>query len=602
MLARRARLTFGLFGIGYAIVTPGCEGGGPRKYSQNGGSAGLGGAAVTGGVSATGGGAGGVSVGGSGGGSSGGVASSAGGTSSAGAVANGGAVSTAGAISVGGVTSGGASVTSGGTTSAEAGGGGEAGAPSVGCVPECVAGNLCVAGQCKPCGASAQICCAANTCVAGLSCSSNGVCGCGGPNQVCCAGEVCDAGLSCDSSGVTPTCSCGSIGARCCAPATSTEAPTCLGSAVCAGAKCGCIAEQSIGYGSLMVRRTDGTVWRTNHADNIPLAEVMYANGDPLVATQIASGYQIGCAIVPGGNLWCFPITGTLTDSTYLGAGLGSTDSTTLPVRVVTSTSGTPLTGVVQVAAAASHATGVFCAVTSDGSVWCWGNGGNGQLGHGDTSSSNIARKVLDTATTPFTGAAEVRVGYNVACARKTDGTVWCWGINSVGVLGVPSTARAYSYYPIQVPLVGTGTQKLADRLIAGPTYAYCAIMRDGSVQCWGQNASSQASGVASQEVTPTVVLRAAGGTALTGVVDLSANTGNAVCVKTADLQILCWGDIRGGIKQYPSTYVDASNLAVTNVRGNLAGGLYFTYVDSNGRLTLAGSVTGQQLTCVSSP
>ena len=49
--------------------------------------------------------------------------------------------------------------------------------------------------------------------------------------------------------------------------------------------------------------------------------------------------WQIGCAVV-GGGVWCFP-SGTVTDSTLLGAGLGSSDVTSTPVQVVTAVGGT---------------------------------------------------------------------------------------------------------------------------------------------------------------------------------------------------------------------------------------------------------------------
>ncbi len=73
----------------------------------------------------------------------------------------------------------------------------------------------------------------------------------------------------------------------------------------------------------------------------------------------------------------------------------------------------------------------VSCAVTGDGSVWCWGTNASGQLGNGTNSgTSNIPVQVLaSTGGTPFTGASEAVLTNQSACALKAaDRSIWCWG------------------------------------------------------------------------------------------------------------------------------------------------------------------------------
>ncbi|MGC4090916.1 MAG: hypothetical protein QM756_24195 [Polyangiaceae bacterium] len=515
-------------------------------------------------------------------------------------MSGGSSASAGGKLSSGGAAtaSGGSAATSGGAISSVAGAGGEGGQGPALCVPACAQGKVCVEGSCVICGGADQVCCGEDNCAANLSCNSAKKCTCGGSNEMCCSGDLCNTGLSCDTSGAQHLCSCGQLGARCCAAETPGGDSTCLGQNLCAGSKCSCIAEVQAGPNNELVRRVDGVVWRAANTTGATFNQVKYTQGTPLLATAVAASAAIGCAITPSGTVWCFPIDGTLSDSTFLGAGLGPTDATTAPVQVVTAASGPALTNVVQLSASATTTNNSFCAVVSDGSAWCWGYGGSGQLGRGDTSNSNFARKVLVNATTAFSNASEIRVGSETTCARKTDGSVWCWGTNGYGELGAMPSALASSYHPIQVTLIGTTAQRTATRLITGPHATYCAIMQDTSVECWGNNNYQQAGVPDGAYQPPSAVLLAADSAALTGVVDLADAGIAAVCARTIDRQILCWGFTNTGITAYPRSFVDSTHTAVTDIRGNLAGGSLFAYVDVSGRLTAGGVVQAQQPPC----
>ena len=71
----------------------------------------------------------------------------------------------------------------------------------------------------------------------------------------------------------------------------------------------------------------------------------------------------------------------------------------------------------------------------TDGTIWAFGNGNEGQLGLGDRSSWNIPRKIgLDNDWEEFSAGTAHSV------ARKTDGTLWVWGDNQNGLLGDQAT------------------------------------------------------------------------------------------------------------------------------------------------------------------
>jgi alpha-tubulin suppressor-like RCC1 family protein len=82
-------------------------------------------------------------------------------------------------------------------------------------------------------------------------------------------------------------------------------------------------------------------------------------------------------------------------------------------------------TGAVQIVAGAFHT----CARKDDGTVWCWGHNEYGQLGDGTTADSVVPVEV----TALGSAAVEIAAGADHTCARTVDGALWCWGWNKQG-------------------------------------------------------------------------------------------------------------------------------------------------------------------------
>merc|ERR1712127_61742 len=72
------------------------------------------------------------------------------------------------------------------------------------------------------------------------------------------------------------------------------------------------------------------------------------------------------------------------------------------------------------------------CAITSDGSLYCWGSNHYGQLGVGHTT--NLPTPTLVTGLS--LGVVDLSGGYWHKCAVKVDRSVWCWGSGFSGALG----------------------------------------------------------------------------------------------------------------------------------------------------------------------
>ena len=359
-----------------------------------------------------------------------------------------------------------------------------------------------------------------------------------------------------------------------------------------------CMKQVSGTYDSVVLARFfDDTLWVA--PNSATYTRIDNANA-PIVATDCAAsgssayGAAVGCAIA-GDGTWCFPLAGPVLDSTSFGAGLGQvTTNSALQVVTAKDAGAPPLRDAVQLAGGMNGGGATFCAVTSDGKLWCWGYNTNAYLGHGDSDSANYARPVMLDPGTEFTQVLEVRVGFDSTCARKADGTVWCWGNNGYAELGhLPASDPEQSAYPIPVTLPAA-----AIRLAASPGNTHCAILADTSVVCWGRNEYAQA-GAASvrQAVPPTLLQVAAEGPAFKGVLDLAPDRGmRAMCANTGKPGLWCWGDVLEGNdagSPYPLLAASAPNGRIDapmSASGARDGKLI--YVNPNGRLVFGAGAT----------
>ena len=210
----------------------------------------------------------------------------------------------------------------------------------------------------------------------------------------------------------------------------------------------------------------DGT--STNRLSPFPTLSL----GTNREAVAISSGGYHTCVILDDGSVSCWGYDG------YGQLGTTSGSSTNYPQP--TSSLGAGRTAVA-ISSGQSHT----CAILDDGSVSCWGANNNGQLGDGTTN-----RRYSPTQTSSL-GSARTAVaissGEYHTCAILDDGSTSCWGRNDYGQLGDGTMTQRNT--PTQITSLMTGPTAVA--ISAGNGYT-CAILNNGSVSCWGKNSVGQ--------------------------------------------------------------------------------------------------------------
>lgn len=125
------------------------------------------------------------------------------------------------------------------------------------------------------------------------------------------------------------------------------------------------------------------------------------------------------------------------------------------------------------------------CAVLRAGGILCWGDNSKGQLGEDDVAALPAER---EPTRLPARDAVEVVAGDAFACARDSQGDVWCWGSGDRGQLGQPDQATLQLIRELRAHVQ---LSRPAIQLSAGDSHV-CALLDDRSISCWGDNLNGQ--------------------------------------------------------------------------------------------------------------
>ena len=179
--------------------------------------------------------------------------------------------------------------------------------------------------------------------------------------------------------------------------------------------------------------------------------------------------------------------------------------------------------------------------IKTDGTLWAWGRNtsGYGRLGLNNKTSYSSPAQI------PGTTWSQIAANGFATMATKTNGTLWTWGNGNVGQLGINNQTNYSS--PKQVP--GT-TWSILDNQMSGGNNWQTAIKTDGTLWVWGYNNKGQlgqgevgtgAGGLGGAKSSPVQV-----GSDTTWSKIISTN-GGAAAIKT-DGTLWAWGDNNYGL------------------------------------------------------
>jgi alpha-tubulin suppressor-like RCC1 family protein len=193
------------------------------------------------------------------------------------------------------------------------------------------------------------------------------------------------------------------------------------------------------------------------------------------------------------------------------------------------------------------------CALLGDGTAQCWGLGLFGQLGNGREGNDYFEARPV---AVELGGIVDLAIGGGRGCAVVQDGTVWCWGANVVRYLGFASqdcgpfnVARLDTQPPSQKAPCQT-RPRLVDGLrdvahVAVGTFHQCAVHRDQTVTCWGNNAWGQ---LGNGQPTLSDNSAVAPAAPITGLAAAQVALGaQHTCAVLADGSVACWGNNGSG-------------------------------------------------------
>ena len=219
--------------------------------------------------------------------------------------------------------------------------------------------------------------------------------------------------------------------------------------------------------------KTDGTLWgwgrndwgqlgKNNRTDVSSPVQIPGTNWSDVVAAS--DDYTL--ATKTNGELWAWGKN----DMGQLGTSDSPTESRSSPCQVPGTTWSTINSG-----------DRLSCGIKTNGTLWTWGDNEKGGLGQNNSyANANYRNSPKQVPGTTWTSA---HAGSGAMIATRTDGTLWMWGMNDQGHLGLNDTNARSS--PVQV---GSGTDWVETRNGVRAGNSARALKTDGTFWNWGYN------------------------------------------------------------------------------------------------------------------
>jgi alpha-tubulin suppressor-like RCC1 family protein len=237
-------------------------------------------------------------------------------------------------------------------------------------------------------------------------------------------------------------------------------------------------ATVSCGYAFTIATKTDGTIWSWGQGSlgKLGLGNTTYYSSPKQIGAltnwySVSAGPDSVIAIKTDGTMWAWGYNG----NGQLGQNNTTNRSSPVQIGALTTWATATLNR-----GGSNSGNGYALAIKTDGTIWSWGYNSDGELGSGTTT--NRSSPVQIGALTNWLKV--VANGYTNA-AIKTDGTLWTWGYGTFGQLGNSSVASVSS--PIQIGGLTTWST-----LAGGSNTVVFATKTDKTLWGWGRNATGE--------------------------------------------------------------------------------------------------------------
>jgi len=256
----------------------------------------------------------------------------------------------------------------------------------------------------------------------------------------------------------------------------------------------------------------DGDYGRLGHGEGTSDKYSPYPVNSNENFTSVSGGNYHTCGRLINGSLMCWG------DGNNGRLGYGGTDNKYSPYPVNSSESFTSVSG-------GNYHT---CGRLINGSLMCWGGGAYGVLGNGGISDQN--NPVYVSSNENF---SSVSAGAYHTCGRLVNGSLMCWGRNNRGQIG-DGTSSNNRTTPVSVNSNENFTS------VSAGEYHTCGRLVNGSLMCWGLNSIGQigdgTNGTGTDKYTPVYVNSSENFTS----VDAG---GRHTCGRLVNGSLMCWGD-----------------------------------------------------------
>lgn len=253
---------------------------------------------------------------------------------------------------------------------------------------------------------------------------------------------------------------------------------------------------------------------------------------------KVSLGKNLSCGIKSDSKLYCWSGRPTPTGGIIRIDPLPPYADSKIPA-VFTDQANQEMTGWSDISIGRQHVCAIQT-VNNESKLLCWGDRLRGQLADNnaaDTSTVNIIDPVIENSQS--INWYKVHAGEDYTCGIKRDNSLWCWGANSFGQLGINDTTKTDQHTPQQVNTNGTVFNNWTE-IITGTNHT-CGIQSNAAenrIYCWGKNTFGQ---IGDKTLVDVIAPTQAGG--LTDIDWKNIALGNNhTCAIKQDNSLYCWG------------------------------------------------------------